>query len=175
METFSSYEAAPGENGLENSLRKRSLPKKKDGIPAQERKIINLDDLKVSSTPKKRATMKRSSTSTKIVSKSAKKSSDGNRSQQCSETSAARPPVIANVEKKKPENQRKRYQACQRAEKKKRGPQYNPVLMTVSLAKYCLAVPSHQFILIKQAEGGYSAVINKTAFASWKLKSGTST
>lgn len=59
--------------------------------------VIYLDGLEVPSTSMKRSRTERFTTASKIITKSAKKSSDGIVSQHCSKTSTAKPSATADT------------------------------------------------------------------------------
>lgn len=88
------------ENALKDSPRETSLRYEGNRICAQAVEILNLDDLRVASPCIKRGRTNRYTTLYNMLMRSARKSLDGSRSQQRSETSAVKPPASADVGKK---------------------------------------------------------------------------
>lgn len=107
---------------MKNTPRRRSLRNKRDRLSAQKVKIINPDDLEVSSPPKKSTRMERSTTSSKKVTRNREKLSNGSRLQQRNGTSAAMPPVITDVLKKRPEKEKKMLKDTQETQREELGP-----------------------------------------------------
>lgn len=111
---FSPIESAPSnrgvlcENYMKNMPRKKQLQGKRDKSPAKEIEIIDLDNLEVSSSPRKKArTLTRPN---RVTTSCAKKSSEGSGLQFGSKSSAANPSetvdvveVVAKEAKERPE------------------------------------------------------------------------
>lgn len=96
VESFFCCQRATCENDLDETLGKRGLPNSKYRRSAQEIQTINPDDLEVASFQKKRARMEKSTTSSRSITRSARKFSDSSRCQKRSKTSAKSPPATSN-------------------------------------------------------------------------------
>lgn len=85
----------------------RRLPNESDNISAQGVEFINLYEPQVPSSSKRSVRRERSTTPIQIITRSAKKFSDGSQSNHRTETSAAKPLATAGVIKIKTENDKR--------------------------------------------------------------------
>lgn len=107
--------------------------------------------------------------SSKIGTRSARKSSNSGRLQQCSKKRTAMPPATASIVQKITEKAENCWMIRYSFQKHNLGQHYNPVLTTVSVEGYCPAMKSRQLLSMTSAARWYSTVFSQRLLASCKV------
>lgn len=167
-EDSSSNRGALHKKGLEDTPRKGLLRNTKDNTSSEEVRIINLAEVHVASPSSNQARTERSSASSSLLRRSARKSSDCSSSQPSSKITVAGHPATAEVIRNVTEESTKTRRRRLRDHKQDLRHQYIPALTADPEASCRLDTQTNHCLLLTYAAREFATVDNQRTSTSWE-------